>query len=292
MSYPGLNEFIAVVEEGSFTKAAEKLGSSKSRLSQQLTRLEKGLGVQLLHRSTRSMRLTEVGEQFYQQSKRGLQLIDQAIVQAQEDQHSLSGRIRINSVGGRYGEHIIAPIILRFMQQHPMVEIELDFASAHVDLISDQYDLAIRMGKLPDSNLIARPLQTLRSYICASPAYIKKYGKPETPQALNSGHACFYGSLRRWRFSKHEQQFEVYINGPMYCPNGHVQLQAALEGVALVRLPDIYVAPYLANGQLQPLLTDWQIESHPVSIVYPRARFKVRRVQALVEYIVSALKGS
>ena len=294
MNLPGLIEFIAVIDAGSFTKAAEKLVSSKSRLSQQVTRLEKHLGVQLIHRSTRSLRLTEVGEHFYQQSKRGLQMLEFAAQQAQEDQHSLRGRIRINSVGGIFGEQVLAPAVMSFMLQQPLVEVDVDFNSAHVDLITDHYDLAIRMGELPDSQLVARPLMRVETFACVSPSYIEQYGLPEHPQEL-SNHRCVYGSLRRWRFRKKnnlEATMDINIHGPMFSPNGYVQRLAGLKGIGVVRAPEYYVKEDIAKGHLVVLFPDWEVTPSNVSIVYPRAKFKIRRVQALIEYLVSTFSQS
>ena len=294
MNLPGLIEFIAVIDAGSFTKAAEKLVSSKSRLSQQVTRLEKHLGVQLIHRSTRSLRLTEVGEQFYQQSKQGLQLLELAAQQAQEDQSSLRGRIRINSVGGIFGEQVLAPAVISFMLQQPLVQIDVDFNSAHVDLITEHYDLAIRMGELPDSQLIARTLMTVDTYICASPSYIQQHGQPHHPHEL-AQHRCVYGSIRRWKFKKKHspsETAEVNIDGPLFCPNGYVQKYSALQGLGIVKAPSYYLQQAIDSGKLIQLMPEWEVTSSLVSVVYPKSKFKIRRIQALVEFLVERFKNT
>jgi len=284
----GITEFLTLIDKGSFTAAAEALGISRSRVSQVIARLETRLGVQLIQRSTRSMHLTEVGEQFHERCRRGFQLIDQAIDRAQEEQQRISGTIRINSVGGWFGERILSPKLLTFMQLHPEVNIELDFASTHVDLIADQYDLAVRMGELPDSTLIARPLARYATHVCASPGFIARHGLPAHPREL-SRYPVALGSLNRWRFQHHtdpQQSCEVTLKGRLWCPNGHVTRLAALQGRAIVSLPDFYLADDLRNGDLLPVFDHWYRPDSRVSLVYPRARYRIRRVQALVEFLL------
>ncbi|MBV1790184.1 LysR family transcriptional regulator [Marinobacterium sp. D7] len=288
----GIPEFLTLIEKGSFTAAAEALGISRSRVSQVIARLESRLGVQLIQRSTRSMHLTEVGEQFHESCRRSFALIDQAIDRAQEEQQRISGTLRINSVGGWFGERILAPQLLEFMQRHPEVNIELDFASAHVDLIADQYDLAVRMGELPDSTLIARPLARYATHVCASPDFIAHHGQPSHPRELGR-YPVALGSLNRWRFRHRtdpQQSCEVTLKGHLWCPNGHVTRLAALEGEAIVSLPDFYLADDLRDGRLLPLFDDWYRPDSQVSLVYPRARYRIRRVQALVEFLLDQLQ--
>ena len=290
----GIPEFLRVVDDGSFSAAANTLNSSRSRVSQLITQLEKNLGVQLLHRSTRSIMLTDIGEQFYHQCTQGLSCIEQAIDQAQEDQQALSGEIRINAVGGVFGEQILTPLLFLFMDQHPDVIITLDFSSVHVNLIAQQYDIVVRMGSLPDSNLIARPLTRYKTYVCASPEYLHKHKKINHPKDFLE-HNIILGSVNKWQFTKHSSfgnkervndNYELTLKGKFHCANGHVSRLAVLNHQGIARLTDYHIKEDLAQGRLVTVFDDWQLNDSIVSLVYPQARYKVLRVQALIDFLL------
>lgn len=284
-----IHVFVTVVETGNFSAAAIQLGMTRSRVSQVISQLEKRVAVQLIIRSTRSMHLTEAGQHFYEQCHRGLGLIDSAIAQTEEDQTEIGGIIRINSLGGLFGERILTPHILKFMIQNPHIKIELDFSSNQVDLIADHFDFAIRMGELQDSSLIARPLVTYESYLCASPKYLQKYGEPEHPRDLNK-HKLLTGSPKKWRIYKQksnpQEPTDISVEGVLNCPNGHVVRKAALENLGVAHLPAYYVAEDVQQGKLQRVLPEWWHGQSKISIVYPQTRFKIRRVQLLVDYLL------
>ena len=285
----GIYEFIAVVEEGSFSNAAQAMGTTRSRVSQIITSLERRIGIQLLNRSTRSMQLTEAGKYFYEQCRQGLQLIHVAIEQMEEDQTEITGKIRLNSVGGLFGDKILAPVILRFMAQNPNITVELDFSSTRVDLIEEQYDLAIRMGDLPDSTLIARPLTAYGSHTCCTPTYLEMHGKPQHPKDLLK-HKTVVGSMNRWRYYRKEGDLDDFIDvsvkGSLICRNGYVVRDAALAHQGIARLPDYYIGKDIEEGRLIPLFPEWWCGLSQVSIVYPQARFRMRRVQMLIDFLL------
>lgn len=284
-----IHVFVSVVDAGSFSAAATQIGMTRSRVSQVISNLEKRVAVQLIIRSTRSMHLTEAGQHFYDQCRRGLGLIDNAIAQTEEDQNEISGKIRINSLGGLFGEKILAPYLLKFMTVNPGITIELDFSSDQVDLIADHFDFAIRMGELQDSALIARPLATYESFLCASPNYLQQYGEPEHPKDL-SKHNLLTGSPKKWRLyrskSKPQEHTDINVTGALNCPNGHVVRKAVLEGLGIAHLPAYYVAQDVQQGKLQRVLPQWWHGQSKISIVYPQTRFKIRRVQLLVDYLL------
>lgn len=285
MKKPSIAEFVTVVESGSFTAAAESIGTSKSRLSQQISELENQLGVQLLHRSTRSLRLTEVGEEFFERCRRGLNILDDAMLDAQKNQHDLRGKLRINSVGGVIGEQVVAAAIVEFMRLNPNIEVELDFGSRHANVIEEQYDAVFRMGKLKDSTLIARPLVSYRSYVCASPDFVARHGMPETPKDL-AKLPWVVGSLGKFSMSKDGSSEEHVVSHDLKCRNGYVMKLAAIQGLGVCRLPDIYLESAVAGGELVELLPDWRASTHDLAIVYPRYRYKLKRINALVTFIV------
>ncbi|MCM2679509.1 LysR family transcriptional regulator [Echinimonas agarilytica] len=282
----GISEFIVVAEVKSFTEAAERLSISRPRVSQIIARLEQTMGVRLIERTTRSMQLTDAGERFYQHASRAIEMLHQAQLLAVESSQHLSGRLRINSVGGKFGEELLAPLILQFSELHPHIDVHLDFASHHVDIIAEQYDLAIRMGMLGDSSLVARPLAHVNSYLCASPSYIEQHGTIDHPKQLNQ-HQVIHGSVVRWAFNgPNQQRAEITVKGKFICPNGHVQRAAALSGKGVARLPGYYVETDIRKGRLVNVLEHWHSAKLPINIVYPKPKFRQLKVQRLIEFLI------
>jgi DNA-binding transcriptional LysR family regulator len=282
-----LTAFLTVVSQGSFTKAAEQLGLSKARVSQQVSLLEQQLGVTLLHRSTRRLLLTDVGEEFFAESQRASALLLQAESRITEDHDSIAGRIRFNSVGGIWAECHLAPAISAFMQQYPDIEVNLDYSSNRVDLLAENYDLVLRMGELEDSNLIARKLLTANTLVVASPMYFEKYGRPTTPEQLHK-HRCLCGSINKWQFTHQVSgdRAEVLVSGTLTSPNGYMLRRAALDDLGIVRLNSWYLEEDLAAGNLIPAFDDWVIPSTPVSLVYRKVQYQSKRIRLLVEFLV------
>lgn len=290
----GLLEFITVVEQGNFTLAAEQLGTTRARISQVIAELEKDLGVQLIVRSTRSMQLTASGESFYQNCRNGWTILQDSIEQVKSSQTELSGLIRINSVGGWFGERILSPVLMAFMRSYPQINIELDFSSSHIDLIADRYDLAVRMGDLPDSNLIARPLTFYPSYVCASADYIKNHPVVNHPKQLKN-YPCMLGSMKKWQFNQNSSQtpdlqtYDFLPTGTLQCANGYVAYQAAMAGVAMVRLPSYYVEQDILAGRLFNMVDGWKVKGSQVSLVYAKAKFKPARIDCLIDFLCAQL---
>lgn len=178
LSWRGIRAFIYVAECGSFTSAAEAMGASKANVSQLVSELESSLGVQLLYRTTRQLRLTEIGDGYFRKCKEAMLQLDAAAEWAQQTTSEIKGRIHMNSVGGPIGEELIAPLVMSFQSAYPNVEVELDFSKHRVDLIEDSYDLVLRVGEMPDSTLIARRLTTLRTHYVASPDFLERHPPP------------------------------------------------------------------------------------------------------------------
>lgn len=287
MLKPEILAFLAVVKTGSFTRAAEQTKTSKSRVSQQVSSLEKTLGITLLHRSTRKIRLTDAGESYYSECARAAAILEQARKKLNERQDHVAGLIRLNSVGGLFSERILAPAVIAFMQQYPEVEIQLDFSSAQVDVIAESVDLVVRMGQLNNSALIARKLMEIKTDLVASPAFITKQGKPDHPQQLAQFN-CLCGSIRKWHFQHKgsEKTQDVTVTGSLSSANGHILCMAALEGLGIVRLNELYTDEYLRTGKLISVFEQWQIPSIPVSLIYPKVRYKTKRIQVLVDFLI------
>ncbi|MDK2595639.1 LysR family transcriptional regulator [Pseudoalteromonas obscura] len=286
VSYSDIKSFLVLVESGSFTNAAETLRCSRSHISKQLTQLESDLGVSLLVRTTRTQHLTDAGEIFYDKCKQSFLGIESAIDRAKEQASSLSGKLKINSVGGYIGENIIGPLVSDFMKAHPEVSVVLDFSSQRVDLVSGEFDFVFRMGELFDSSLIARKLTDIEVGTFASPAYIEKYGRPAEPKSLVS-HKCIAGSMNQWSFvhASSKARQNVSVNADLSCKNGRVMLHSALLGNGIIRVPNVYCSDEVQQGLLVPIFKNWQPEPTPFYLLYLKDKHQPARVIAFKDFV-------
>ena len=287
VSLADIRTFVVLAEQGSFTKAGEKLACSRSHISKQLAQLESSLGVSLLIRTTRTQHLTPQGEAFYERCKQSLNGISHAVDRVLESADSLAGNIRINCVGGYIAEEIIASLVSDFMVQHPDINIELDFSSRRVDLISGEFDFVFRMGELADSSLIARRLTDIKINTYVSPKYLVKSGKPNEPKDL-LGHRCIAGSLKNWTFinSDNNKKVEVTVMGNLTCKSGRVMVSSAISGNGIIRVPELYCKTELEQGLLVPVFEQWQVESTPFYLVYLQDKHQPLRLKAFKDYVV------
>lgn len=287
IQWRGIQSFIYVAEKESFTKAADILGIAKSNLSQSIKNLENQLKVQLLYRSTRHVRLTEIGREYYQKCKKAFHDLDIATQLATQENSELNGSIKINCVGGIIGEDVIAPILLKFQQQNPGVNIHLDFSSNRINLLDSDYDLVIRMGNLPDSNLIISPLRKVSTKYIASNDFIKQYGQITQPRQLEKV-PLIYGSIKQWAFISNNLNKDNYIlhihNNGIHVTNGRVMKQAALLGLGVTRLVDIYVESDIKNKNLVEILPEYT-ETTQLSIVSLPVKYQLKRISSLIKYI-------
>lgn len=284
ISWRGIRAFLYVAEHGSFTAAAESSGFSKANLSQLVSDLEASLGIQLLHRTTRKLRLTEVGEGYYRRCKEAMSTLDSATEWATQETDKLQGVIRMNSVGGILGEELIAPLVLDFQKQFPEVKINLDFTSVRVDLIEDKYDLVLRMGKMPDSTLITRSLRAVTTRYVASPEFLNTNTPIHEPEDLTA-LPLIYGSVDHWVMSRDKEERIIYASNGIKLVNGRVMRRAAIEGLGITRLADIYCQSDIENGRLVEVLPEWSEET-PISLVSPPLRYQLKRVKKLKAWIV------
>ena len=282
-----VRSFVLIAQLGNFTKAAEALSVSRSHVSRQISALESQIGVTLLTRTTRTLRLTPAGERFYQQCEKALNEIDQALIAAVDDTEEVQGLIRVNCVGGYIGEQIIARYIADFMALYPQIKIHLDFSSHRVDLIEDEFDIAFRMGNLEDSGFIAKGLMDIETVTLASPHYIKQWGSPNHPKEL-SQHACLIGSVKRWSFQSIKDaniQYDITIDGHLICKNGQALITGALLGNGIIRVPLMYCREAVDKGDLVRILPDWQIPSVPFSAIYHKDKYQPKRLRTFIDFI-------
>ncbi|MDB6178457.1 LysR substrate-binding domain-containing protein [Paracoccus sp. Z330] len=289
ISWRGIRAFLHVAEHKSFTAAAAASGASKSNLSQLVSELEAALGVQLLHRTTRKLRMTDIGQGYYERCKQAMIQLDSAAEWAAEATHDLRGEIRMNSVGGLLGEEVVAPLVLGFQQRYPDVNVMLSFSSMRVDIIEDHYDLVLRMGRLPDSTLIARTLKSITTRYVASPAFVKKHGSLENPQDLKKV-PLIYGSVDHWIMKRGTEQQIIHVEGGIKAASGRIMRKAALSGLGVTRLGDVNCQADISQGRLVEVLPDWS-EDTAISLVCPPVRYQLARVRALMTWLAERFDG-
>jgi DNA-binding transcriptional LysR family regulator len=289
-----MNCFVRVVEAGTITAAAEQMTMAKSAVSKSLTQLEKRLGITLIKRTTRSMKLTEAGRDYYRQCVRLLTDLDDVESTLRRDQTDLRGHIRL-SVPISYGLLKLSPLFIRFTDYYPDIQLDIDFSDRHVDLISDGFDLAIRIASLKDSTLVAKRLSTTRMRLCGSPDYFELNGKPDTVESLlHHHHKLHYVHVSpTWSLpSSSGEILSINIPTAMHANNGEFLLQAAIAGKGLVLSPDFICDHAIETGQLEAILEEaFSEQSLGVYAVYPQDRFLSKRVRVLIDFLQSELSA-
>ena len=293
MELDSLRIFAKVAELASFTRAAEHLGLAKARVSAGVQTLETQLGTRLLHRTTRTVRLTADGEQFLERCL--LLLADAEELQAlfRRSPGALRGRLRVD-LPNHIARSLVIPRLAEFMAAHPQLEIEMSTTDRRVDVVNEGFDCVLRIGALHDSGLVARRLGALRMVNCASPAYLRERGTPRTLDDLEKHHLVHYASPLGAAPIGWE-----YHNGERYCfrpmagvitVNGTDAYQAAcLAGLGLIQVPAIGTRHPVAEGLLVEVLPGFVAEPMPVSLVYPHRRNLAPRVQAFMVWLAEVL---
>jgi DNA-binding transcriptional LysR family regulator len=285
--------FVRVVEAGGFSRAADRLGISKSAVSKQVAKLEDRLGTRLLNRTTRQFSLTEVGTRLFERGQRIIAEAEAAEAEAGSLQVHPSGTVRI-SAGVSFGQDNIAPLLPKLMQRYPELTVDLILNDRFVDLVEEGYDLAIRIGTLEDSALRARRLSPVRMVTAAAPSYLEAAGTPKHPREL-SDHAClsyaYVESGLAWRFNGADGPVRVRFQPRLQCNNGHALAMAAIQGLGVVHLPTFIAAKPIRDGDLVPIL--WEYEPTPLGlfVVYPPGRPVAAKVRAVIDFLAEECTG-
>lgn len=276
--------FVRVVETGSFARAAERMALSKAVVSRRVARLEEGLGARLLTRTARGAQPTGVGQAYYERAAAILADLDaaQEVVAAAVTQ--VAGPIRL-SAPLSFGISYLAPALADFASLHPAVELDIEFEDRNVDLVGGGYDLAVRIGRLADSALVARRIAPVRKCVVASPAYLAAHGRPERPADL-AGHAILVYGNEQWRFRVAARWETVRVSPRMRTNNGEMLRAAAQAGLGLCMLPSFIAAPALEDGSVAVVLRDFELEEGALHAVMPPGRAVTARVRALVDFLV------
>ena len=285
--------FVNVVDEGSFSKVAEKFELTNSVVSKRIGRLEKALNVQLLYRTTRKLSLTDAGQALYGKArlaKEALQDAQNAVTGYGEE---VQGKIKITAPVVS-ASLVLSEAIATFCQQYPKVEVELTVSNDLVDLIDDGFDLAIRTAHLEDSSLIARRLVDSHWMLCASPGYVRANGKPTHPDALVNHHCLLYKSegvaANQWRFKSEGNEHCIEVSGRFYTNNLDSLKQAALADFGIAHVPRALIHESLLNGDLVTLLDDFVDKDLGIYAVYPRSRQPDKKLSLIVEHFRQAFQ--
>jgi DNA-binding transcriptional LysR family regulator len=284
----GLQLFIRVCECGSFTRAAADLGLTQPTATKHIALLEQRLGARLFHRSTRGVTPTEVGAAYYDRCKAIALELEEADHLPALMQSRVQGSLRINS-SVAFGRRVLVPLVLRYMQQHPEVAVDLGFEDRYVNLVEQGIDLALRMGRLADSSLGARYLGSNPWALVAAPAYLAEAGTPRSVAELARHRALLYSSVQgddRWHFSAPDgRSLSVAVKGPLRSNNLSALLAAARAGMGVAALP-LYVAhAALARGELLPLLERHALPAQPIHAVFPSPRQLPAKVLSFVNWL-------
>lgn len=280
-----MQTLIAVVEESSFTAAAARLGIAKSVCSRRITDLETDLGAQLVNRSTRSVVPTDLGQDYYHSCLDILARIDAANEAAKCSSATVSGRLRL-SLPIAYTEAVLAPKLQDFASTHEDVELVMQLSDKRVDLISEGFDAAVRIGHLDDSGLFARKIGVTQLMCCAAPSYIERRGMPRSFDEL-SDHECLrYNNLTsgsEWVAQKDGQQVRKRITGRFASNSGAYNRRLTIAGFGISVQPDFLIGDAFETGDLVPVLTDYQFPQGDINIVYPQKRNMPASLRALID---------
>lgn len=281
--------FAGVVEQESFTAAADKLGLSRTMTSKHVMDLENHLGARLLNRTTRRLSLTSTGRVYYERAKQVLSEIEEADREATKQSLTPGGQLRINAPMS-FGISHIAPHLKAYLDRYPKVEIDLSLNDRLVDLVNEGFDLAIRIGQLSDSSLIARRIAGCPMVACAAPAYLADHGIPEHPSELER-HDClayaYGGSHDQWRFSDGKAEISVRFTPRVISNNGDALMAAAISGLGVIVQPAFIVRGALKDGRLTEILTSFHAGELGIHAVYPHTRLLSARVRTFIDYLVT-----
>lgn len=281
--------FVRVAETGAFARAAERMGISKSIVSRRVARLEEQLGARLLTRTAQGAQPTEIGQTYYARAADILAALEAAQEMVADAVTQVAGPLRI-SAPITFGTRHLAPALAAFARAHPRVELDVSLDDRRVDLVAGGFDLAIRIGKLPDSALKARRLTTVRSSILASPAYLAERGRPAHPRDLKDHDLLCYANVpaaEQFRFTIGGRSENVAGTIRMRADNGEMLKAAAVAGLGIVALPNFIAAPEIGSGVLEPLLGDWPRAATPLHAVMPPGRAGTARVRALIDHLAA-----
>lgn len=281
--------FVQVIRQGSFIAAARHLQVSSSHVSRLVSQLESQLGTQLLYRTTRQINLTEAGSIYYDSCRHLFDGVREAELLLQQHHGEPAGLLKITAAA-TFGDRFIAPLVNDFQLLHPKLKVSMYFSNRQVELVDEGFDLAIRMGVLKESTLVAKRLCDRREYIVGSPGYFAEVAAPQTLIDLER-HNCLVGSRGYWLLSQNGQRRDLAVRGNWQANSGPALLDAALKGIGLAQLPDYYVDEYLRSGRLVSVLDEFYFADMGVWVVYPQQRHLAPKVRLFIDFLAERFQG-
>lgn len=287
-----MNTFVRIVDKGSLTAAAADLETSVPSVVRTLAALERALGVRLLNRTTRRIHLTDEGAHYLEHCRAILSAVHDSEAALTSRQAQPTGRLSVTS-SVLFGRLYVAPIVNEFVRRHPAITTELLFVDRVVNLVDEGIDVAVRIGRLTDSSLVAVPVGKVRRVICASPAYLRRHGVPRTPQDIVS-HRCVrhigLAPRSEWHFRAGRREVAMPVNAVVTCNEIDSALNACATGLGLGMFLSYQTAPKRRTGEVKYVLEDYETDPLPVSVIYPHTRLMSARVRTFVNECVNKLR--
>lgn len=287
--------FVAVMETGSFAKAAVRLGMSSGQASKLVSRLEEGLGVRLLNRTTRALSPTEVGQAYFERIKLLLDDLDALDESIKNRSGAATGKLRLTAPMS-FGTTQLAPALIDFAQLYPRIDLDVSFNDRVVNLVDEGFDAGVRIGNPSDSSLIARKLCSARVVLAASPAYLAGHGEPVTPHDL-AKHDCVLDTNFRdplvWRFRdpSSREQLAINVSGRLRFSSADACLAAAEKGLGVARVPSFMAGPCFRTGRVVPVLQQFEDSPSGIHVIYPPGRHLALKVRVLVDFLSARFHG-
>ena len=283
-----MQTFVTVADLQGFAPAARKLGLSPPAVTRLIASLEERLGTRLLQRTTRKVALTDAGARYLERARRILADIEEAELAAESERTRPTGRLVVSAPVG-FGRLHVSPVMSAYLKRYPDVSGELRLEDRVVNLVEDGVDLAVRIGQLPDSSLVARQVGDMRRIVVASPAYLKAHGEPKTPEAISAHQIIQFGVsalTADWRFARDGEELRINI-APRFTSNvADAAIQHAIEGGGLTRVLAYQAADAIRRGRLKVVLERFELPALPVQIVYPTSRLLSAKVRAFIDLVV------
>lgn len=285
-----IRAFVRVVEAGSFAKAADTMGAPRSTVSKLVQDLERSLGLKLLERTTRSISVTSEGNAYYERAIRLVADFDDMNNEATRGRMATKGKLRVD-VGGTFANAILIPRLPEFYALYPEIELHLGVTERQADIVEEGIDCVIRAGDVPGASIVARKLCSVEIVTCATPGYLEQHGVPASPSDLEQGHFFvqyfFARSLKPApvRLMKGEEKLEIYTPIKLSTSDATAHLHGILAGLGIGQTFEFLARPYIARGDLVPVMHDWAPPRYPVHIVRPAGRFPSVKYQVFADWV-------
>ncbi|AGT11006.1 LysR family transcriptional regulator [Paracoccus aminophilus] len=286
----GIGVLSAVVQAGSFARAGEALGLTQPAVSRAVARLEDRVGIRIFNRTARAISLTDEGRRFFEAVAPLLAGIEEAAIDAAGSKAHVRGRLRVN-VDATFAHYILAPKLAEFLDLHPDLAVEISVRDRMGDLVAEGFDLAVRFGPMLPSNYKAQLLLETRVFTCASKAYLDRYGEPQHPNDLATGHHCLFirdpvtGRPFEWEFRRGDEIIPLDATGRLMVNDSGSLVGACFGGAGLAQLLELYAADMIASGKVSLILPDWTDETFPLYAYYQNATFTSAKVRAFLDFI-------